>query len=73
MASVIPKLKLATTSEKKRAIFKVLEDIIAAGELESNAEHIKKFYESLKPENIIKLLHATNKTIFYFDQNRQIS
>jgi hypothetical protein len=68
MASVVPELKLATKSEKKLAVFKVLEDIIAAGELESNAEQIKKFYESLKPENIIKLLHATNKTMFYFDQ-----
>jgi len=72
MATVVPKLKLATKSKKKLAIFKILEDIIAAGELESNAKQIKKFYQSLKPENIIKLLHATNKTTFYFDQNRQI-
>lgn len=72
MASVVPKLKRATKSKKKLAIFKILEDIIAAGELESNAKQIKKFYKRLKPENVIKLLHATNKTIFYFDQNRQI-
>ena len=71
MASVVPKLKLATKSKKKLEIFKILEDIIAAGEIESNAEQIKKFYESLKPENIIKSLYATNKTLFYFDQNRQ--
>ena len=70
LKKVIPEVRKKTRSDKKKEILDLFEELLNAREITDARKFFGKFYDVLKPKNLLRFLHQRDKA-FYFNPNIQ--
>ena len=66
---IIPSLRKKTKSKKRLEVFDLLEEILSARDIKDIGE-FSKFYTTLEPRNLLKILHEKDKKHFYYNPEK---